>query len=154
MSIRDVRLAREAASARRTKDPCFTLAPEGVSLGVWRCEIKGPEGTPYEGGRFVFEMAVPETYPHAPPRVTATHPIFHPNIHVSKGDVCLDILKTEWTPAWNLVGICRALLVLLQEPDPSSPLNCDAANMLRAGDKRAYRSVCRYYMHLYPEDKK
>ena len=56
--------------------------------------------------------------------------MFHPNVHFSKGDVCLDILKKEWSPAWGLQAACRAVLALLSDPDAESPLNCDVSIMM------------------------
>lgn len=32
--------------------------------------INGPLDTPYEGGQFLFDMKVPETYPFQPPKVS------------------------------------------------------------------------------------
>ena len=65
------------------------------------------------------------------------------------GEICLDILKTAWTPAWTLQSVCRAIIALLEDPDPTSPLNCDAGNMVREGDMRAYKSMARMYVEMH-----
>jgi ubiquitin-protein ligase len=44
--------------------------------------------------------------------------------------VCLDILKTAWTPAWTLQSVCRAIIALLSNPEADSPLNCDAGDSM------------------------
>jgi peroxin-4 len=57
----------------------------------------------------------------------------------------LDILQKEWSPAWGLVSACRAILALLSDPDATSPLNCDAGNMIRNGDWQAFRTLAKMY---------
>ncbi|KAL2729575.1 ubiquitin-conjugating enzyme E2-22 kDa isoform X1 [Vespula squamosa] len=59
-------------------------------------EIAGPPDTPYEGGNFVLEIKVPETYPFNPPKVRFITKIWHPNISSVTGAICLDILKDQW----------------------------------------------------------
>lgn len=57
----------------------------------------------------------------------------------------------EWSPAWGLKSACRAIISLLADPEADSPLNCDAGNMLRAGDLIAYHSMVKMYRieHAY-----
>lgn len=67
------------------------------------------------------------------------------------GEICLDILKAAWTPVWSLETTCRAIMALLAHPEASSPLNCDAGNLVRAGDLRGYWSLARMYTLEYGE---
>ena len=64
--------------------------------------------------------------------------------------VCLDILKSAWSPVWNLSSLCRAICALLAHPEPSSPLNCDAGGEEGGGqlgsDRR--RSPCFAFARL------
>jgi peroxin-4 len=65
------------------------------------------------------------------------------------GEICLDILKNAWSPAWTLQSVCRAILSLLAHAAPDSPLNCDAGNLLRAGDVVGYNSMAHCYTVEY-----
>ena len=139
------RLLKEIKEAARDADPTIRLAPDGENLLRWSATLKGPEDTPFETGTFVVRFSLPESYPLAPPRVSFETKIFHPNVHWKTGEICLDILKDAWSPAWTLHSVCRAVLALLCNPEPDSPLNCDAGNMLRARDDIAYWSTARMY---------
>ncbi len=84
-----------------------------------------------------------------PPKVYFLTKIYHPNIHWETGEVCLDILKNEWSSKWSLSMIGKALSSLLFDPNADSPLNCDAGsqkstgNMIRAGDMAGFNSTAR-----------
>ncbi|EGB06171.1 hypothetical protein AURANDRAFT_16391, partial [Aureococcus anophagefferens] len=137
------RLRKEAAEARRSTDPDLLLCPSEDNLMDWRAWVRGPEGTPFERGVFELEIKACGQYPLAPPTVRMVTPIFHPNIHGVSGEICLDILKQEWSPAWTLASACTAIRALLSAPNPDSPLNCDAGNVMRAGDMDGFRATAR-----------
>ena len=139
------RLNRELRDARSSTDPEIQLSTVDNDLFKWRAVIKGPPDTPFTGGTFCVLLRVPSDYPMVPPTASFETKVFHPNIAFQSGEVCLDILKTKWSPAWTISSVCRAILNLLAEPEADSPLNCDAGNLVRAKDKLGYYSMARMY---------
>ncbi|KAF9581164.1 E2 ubiquitin-protein ligase peroxin 4 [Lunasporangiospora selenospora] len=121
----------------------------------WQAVLIGTSDSAYEGGKFQLDIVIPSSYPIQPPVIHFTTKICHPNVHFKTGEICLDILKSEWTPSWNLESVCVAISSLLTNPEPSSPLNCDAgksANLLRCGDMAGYNSLVKMYTELYAMD--
>ncbi|KAF6005075.1 E2 ubiquitin-protein ligase peroxin 4 [Cyanidiococcus yangmingshanensis] len=132
------------------EDPeIFSLEPEDGNLLRLRGYLQGPKASPYEGGRLALELVLSPSYPLVPPSVRFRTPVFHPNVNFRTGEICLDILQSAWSPAWSLASCLRAIQLLLTEPEPSSPLNCDAGNLLRCGDKRGFWSMARMYTQLH-----
>lgn len=64
---------------------------------------------------------------------------------IKSGEICLDILKKEWSPIWTLESAVRAVITLLAYPEAGSPLNCDAGNLIRSGDMIGFNSLARMY---------
>jgi ubiquitin-protein ligase len=56
---------------------------------VLKGTIKGPEGTPYEGGIFQINITIPKQYPFEPPKMNFHTKIWHPNISSQTGAICL-----------------------------------------------------------------
>ena len=53
--------------------------------------------------------------------------MYHPNIDMS-GNICLDILKEEWSAVYNVQTILLSIQSMLAEPNPKSPLNAQYVN--------------------------
>ena len=115
------------------------------NIRQWTAFVQGPPDSPYEGSAFELRVTVGDEYPLAPPHIEFVTRVFHPNVHFETGEICLDILKKEWSPVWNIQAACRAIMALLAHPEPDSPLNCDAGNMMREGDEIAFYSMARMY---------
>ncbi|CAN8098903.1 unnamed protein product [Discula destructiva] len=105
-------------------------------LLTWEAVINGRDvGSGYDEGRWLLSIRLPATYPHAPPAIRFVTPIVHPNISLDTGEICLDLLKDAWTPAYSVLQTVRAIRDgLLRYPEVDSPLNIDAAALLRGGD--------------------
>ncbi len=144
------RLRKEVEQEASSTDEFIQLNCVGDSdLQYWIACIRGPPNSCYSGFVFDVEIRVPNDYPIGPPSMKFLTKIFHPNIHFSTGEVCIDILKKDWSPAWSLQSACRAIQSVLSDPNADSPLNCDAGNMLRAGDVCAFESMAKMYCFEY-----
>eukprot|EP01112_Ceratiomyxa_fruticulosa_P013624 TRINITY_DN3839_c0_g1_i1.p1 TRINITY_DN3839_c0_g1~~TRINITY_DN3839_c0_g1_i1.p1 ORF type:complete len:152 (+),score=29.14 TRINITY_DN3839_c0_g1_i1:136-591(+) len=144
------RLIKEYKSEQKEPAEDVILFPRDENdIFRWVGIIKGPPETPYEGGSFELEINVPSNYPLQPPAVRFVTKVFHPNIHFKTGEICLDILKGAWSAVYTLQAVCRSITALLSHPEPSSPLNCDAGNLLRGGDTKGYNSLAKMYTRLF-----
>ena len=96
------RLSKELRDLEKNKDEVFTLTPTSTDdLFHWTALLNGPKGSPYEGGVFTLTIDIPPAYPMDPPEVMFETKVYHPNISDS-GDICLDTLSDQWSPALTL----------------------------------------------------
>jgi len=110
------------------KDP-----PMNISAGIindnlfeWEAVLLGPTETPYEGGVFILNIHIPKDYPMKPPNILFKTKIYHPNIN-STGSICLDILKSNWSPSLTLSKLLLSICSLLNDPNCDDPLVPDIA---------------------------
>ncbi|KAF2167996.1 hypothetical protein M409DRAFT_53330 [Zasmidium cellare ATCC 36951] len=135
---------REPSSALKVLEP-----KSEDDLFHWVAVLRGPEGTAYEGGRFHLTITLPPTYPNTPPEIRFQTPICHPNVNFKTGEICLDLLKTSWTPAYGIVSTLEAVQQLLSAGgEPDSPLNIDLARLLREGDLVGAEGLVRFYTQM------
>ena len=109
--------------------------------------IRGPEGTPYEGGLFYLDISFPAEYPFKAPKLLFRTKIYHCNVS-SQGAICLDILKDNWSPALTMAKVLLSITSLLSDANPADPLVGAIAqeykNDRRRHDKTAAEWTARY----------
>ncbi len=98
--------------------------PLSSSMYMWHGNLRGPEGTPFDGGVFHFELNFPTNYPVSPPAIKLFTTLPHPNVFGQT--LCLDILdatKKElyqgWTSAYTVLTILIQLQSFLFEELPA-----------------------------------
>lgn len=133
----------------------------------------GPPDSPYQGGVFFLTIHFPTDYPFKPPKVAFTTRIYHPNIN-SNGSICLDILRSQWSPALtiskgecavasievvrrltnmlpllsHLLPVLLSICSLLCDPNPDDPLVPEIARIYKT-DREKYNELAREWTRKY-----
>ncbi|KAF4252281.1 Ubiquitin-conjugating enzyme E2 8 [Aspergillus fumigatus] len=111
--------------------------------------FKGPEETPFAGGHWKIHVELPDQYPYKSPSIGFVNRIFHPNIDELSGSVCLDVINQTWSPMYDMINIFEVFLPqLLRYPNPSDPLNGEAAAMLMR-EPKSYEAKVKEYVAKY-----
>lgn len=114
----------------------------------------GPKDTPYEGGQWKIHVELPDQYPYRSPSIGFINRIYHPNVDEMSGSVCLDVINQSWSPMFDLINVFEVFLPqLLRYPNPSDPLNGDAAALLLRHPEQ-YNARVKEYVEKYGTSEK
>ncbi|KAJ7074345.1 ubiquitin-conjugating enzyme/RWD-like protein [Mycena amicta] len=122
------RLTNELMTLMMSSSPGISAFPKSDNnLFEWMGTIEGPSETIYSGLKFRISITFGPNYPYGAPSIKFDTPCFHPNVDISSGAICLDILQDKWSAVYSVHSILLSLQSLLGEPNNASPLNADAA---------------------------
>ena len=75
-----------------------------------------------------------------PPKVLFRTKIYHPNID-KLGRICLDILKTKWSPALQIRAVLLSIQALMSAPNLDDPLDEDIATAWKSDQDAAIKTA-------------
>ncbi|KAI4551018.1 hypothetical protein MJG53_018791 [Ovis ammon polii x Ovis aries] len=146
------RIQKELSDLQRDPPAHCSAGPVGDDLFHWQATIMGPPDSAYQGGVFFLTVHFPTDYPFKPPKIAFTTKIYHPNIN-SNGSICLDILRSQWSPALTVSKVLLSICSLLCDPNPDDPLVPDIAQIYKS-DKEKYNRHAREWTQKYAIDAK
>ena len=139
-----LRVQREWKVAVREGLPIAVL---GSDTRVCHSFLIGPAGTPFEDGVYAFRFHYTSGYPMDPPEITFETRIYHPNID-TRGQVSVDILQDNWSPALTFISVYYSLECLLSDPNFDCPLNPEVGLMFKR-DPEEYWRVAKEWTRRY-----
>ena len=94
-----------------------------------QAEVEGPQGTPYENHYFRLKLVLGIEFPASPPRGFFLTKIYHPNVDMTTGAICVNTLKKDWSPETTFSHVLSVIRCLLINPFPESSLNDEAGKL-------------------------
>ncbi|XP_019715762.1 ubiquitin-conjugating enzyme E2 D4-like [Hippocampus comes] len=141
------RIKKELCDLKRDPPASCSAGPVGDDMFHWQASITGPNDSPYNGGVFFLSVHFPTDYPFKPPKVAFTTKIYHPNIN-SNGSICLDILRSQWSPALTVSKVLLSICSLLCDPNPDDPLVPEVAHTYKS-DRQKYNDTAKEWTRKF-----
>jgi ubiquitin-conjugating enzyme (huntingtin interacting protein 2) len=145
------RLQKELEDIGTSKDASVSAdLPDSTDLTHWKGTLKGPEGTPYEGGTFTIDIKIPGDYPYNPPKMKFDTKIWHPNISSQTGAICLDVLGKEWSPALTIRTALLSITAMLSAPEPDDPQDAEVADQYKK-NRELFNQTAKYWTDTFAQ---
>ncbi|ORY78478.1 ubiquitin-conjugating enzyme/RWD-like protein [Leucosporidium creatinivorum] len=130
------RITKEYAELQAEWPPHVVAQPDESNLLHWTGVITGPPTSSYKDGKFKIDITFPLEYPFKSPTVKFVTRIYHPNV-TDDGAICIGLLKAEaWKPSTKIDAVLRALVQLLEEPNPDDALVASIAEIYNTDRKQ------------------
>ncbi|OEH73841.1 ubiquitin conjugating enzyme [Cyclospora cayetanensis] len=93
--------------------PQISVYVHPTNIREWIVLLHPPRDSLYHGDTLRLRLSLPVDYPLRPPSVFFIKPIpVHPHVY-SNGDICLNLLGSDWHPSLSVLKLALAVLSML-----------------------------------------
>jgi len=148
------RLQQEYRRLNKDPIPYISAQPLPSNLLEWRYIVRGPSGTPYQGGIYQGKLVFPFEYPYKPPSIYMLTPNGRFKIN---SRLCLsisDFHPDTWNPSWSISSILNGLLSFMCDTSATfgSIETSDQQKRKFAYDSLAYNLKDKIFCELFPNE--
>ncbi|XP_023211621.1 ubiquitin-conjugating enzyme E2-17 kDa-like [Centruroides sculpturatus] len=136
------RINKELQDLGRDPPAQCSAGPVGDDLFHWQATIMGPVSI-----KFIYINILYIAFNVFALQVAFTTKIYHPNIN-SNGSICLDILRSQWSPALTISKVLLSICSLLCDPNADDPLVPEIAKIYKT-DREKYNELAREWTRKY-----
>ncbi|KEP62643.1 UNVERIFIED_CONTAM: ubiquitin conjugating enzyme E2, putative [Hammondia hammondi] len=123
------RIQKELQAFLSNPPPNCRVYVHPSNIRVWLIEMTGMEGSPYANEMYRLKVVIPPDYPFSPPTCFFLQPA-PVHVHVySNGDVCLNLLGSDWRPSLSISAVAVAILSMLTSAKQKQLPTDNAAHM-------------------------
>ena len=97
----------------------------------------------YENMPIELQINIPKDYPYSAPEAYFISKIYHPNVNLSDGRICIASIN-NWKSEYNILTILFSIYMLLYNPNPKSCLNSEAGNLYEKNKNQFKEKVKEY----------
>ena len=117
------RIQKEVNEMPRHVSKLWVATPRGgYDLLNWDATIQNLDDSRHRGKIYRLTIEIPGNYPFIAPRVRFIDKVQCENVFYD-GEICLDILKDAWSPAYTLWGLLEAISSVLTDKPVSGLVN-------------------------------
>lgn len=109
------RLTLEYKDLMTSSSDYWTVRPKGDDLLLWEGNIHNLDDTRHMGKNYSLEISFKENHPFRPPSVRFIDKVDCQFVNPRNGDLCMDILQDEWSPAIMVCHIMHSICSVLTD---------------------------------------
>lgn len=123
---------------------CSAGPQKKTNIFIWNILMKGPNKSCYENAMFKLLLTFPRNYPEDPPDVKFITKIYHPNISLDEGIICVSSKGSDWEKNPNIIDVIYSIYDLLLKPNLDHGLNKEAL-LLCKNDIEGFKKKAKEY---------